>query len=231
VDTHTWPPSSWRAIAFAVVATACARSAPSPVTAQPAGGRVGIHGMVVLGRSVHYFEHIPMFRPPHDEQLVLRVELRDAAGAPIDADFGSATFTFEPARPSSLDDLARVGAALTGDIHRGSFERGGEVAIAGVTATVAAVVLARPLPGKPEVGAYEFGAADDVYVTNAISPDRPVQHILHVIGATEHGVRDAAQPRFVAGGRLAPGAMLGGGETLGAELWCVVGPDFSDPCP
>ncbi len=174
--------------------------------------------MVVLGRSVHYFEHIPMFRPPHDEQLVLRVELRDAAGAPIDADFGSATFTFEPSQPSSLDDLIHAGATITGDIYRGSFERGGETVIAGVTATVSAVVLARPLPGKPAVGAYEFGAADDVYVTNAISPDRPVQRFLHVVGAIEDGVRDSAQLRVVAWRwpALAPGAIRRGTRRRGS---------------
>ena len=187
--------------------------------------------MVVLGRSVHYFEHIPMFRPPHDEQLVLRVDLRDASGAPIDADLGSATFTFEPSMASSLDDLARVGATLKGDIHRGSFERGGEVAIAGVTATVSAVVLARQLPGATEHAAYVFGAGNDVFVTGAIGPDRAVQQILHVAGTVDDGARDTALRIPVASGRLAPGATLAAGLTTDAELWCVVGPDFSDPCP
>lgn len=192
---------------------------------------MGVHGMVVVGHAVHYFEHIPMFQAPHDEQLVLRVELRDASGAVIDADFGAATFTFEPAAPSSLDDLAHAGATLAGTIHRGSFERGGEVAIAGVTATVSAVVLARPLPGAAEHAAYVYGAGRDVFVTGAIGPDRTVQQIFRATGAVDAATRDTARRIPIADGTLASGATLAPGLTTDAELWCVVGPDFADPCP
>ena len=193
----------------------CAQPPPAAKPEAKAAGRIGVHGMVALGRTVHYFEHIPMFRMPHDEQLVLRVDLRDAHGAPIDTDLGSATFTFEPAQPSSLDDLNHAGATLTGAIHRGSFERGGEVAIAGVTATVTAVVLARSLPGSADHAAYVFGPADDAYVTVAIGPDRPFQQILHAKAAA---AVDAARRLAVGDGRLAANAALDDTTATGVEL-------------
>jgi hypothetical protein len=214
------------ALAIAGCAGPAVQSPPAPAPA-PTGARVGIHGMVVVGRAQHYFEHIPMFRPPHDQQLVLRVALRDRAGVALDTDFGARTYTFEPAQPTSLDDLAHAGRTLVGDIHRGSFERGGELAIAGVTATVEAVVLSRPLPGTAAHGAYVFGAGGDTYATGAIAPNRAFQQIVRVTGAA--AAPDVARPVDVADGRLAPGAALGDG-VVAAELWCVAGPDFYDPC-
>src|SRR5512147_3160612 len=94
--------------------------------AHRAGDRVGTHGMVVFGRRGGYFlEHIPMYSPPHDEQLVMRVSLHTAAGAPLDADLSDQGYSLQPATTFSLDELVlREHAGFAGDIHRGNFEAG-----------------------------------------------------------------------------------------------------------
>src|SRR5690349_17757165 len=37
------------------------------------GDRTGLHGMTLFGHKHHFLEHIPMFRRPHNEQVVMRV--------------------------------------------------------------------------------------------------------------------------------------------------------------
>src|SRR3954447_23230882 len=94
-------------------ATTATTPTPSPSAscaarsgAHRAGDRVGTHGMVVFGRRGGYFlEHIPMYSPPHDEQLVMRVSLHTAAGAPLDADLSDQGYSLQPATKFSLDDL------------------------------------------------------------------------------------------------------------------------------
>src|SRR5262245_56190303 len=104
---------------ISLLLVACA-SAPASHEQHAQHARVGLHGMVLFGRTQHYLEHIPMFRPPHDRQLILRVTLRDAAGAPIAADFGAETFSVKPSGTFSLDDLAaKQLPRFTGDIYRG----------------------------------------------------------------------------------------------------------------
>jgi hypothetical protein len=73
-----------------------------------------------------------------------------------------------------------------------------------------------------------FGTAGDTYVTSAIGPDRPFQQILHA----EHAgaSRDTARRIPVPDGKLTRGTQLDDTSTVGAELWCVVGPEFYDAC-
>jgi hypothetical protein len=237
--------------AFAILVAACTARSSGPPPASPGagsevapvgargpdahGGRVGIHGMVVFGRAGHYYlEHIPMFRPPHDAQLVVRATLRDRRGDAVVRDLADGAYTLRPAEPIALDDL--VGGKrtdLVGDLYRGSFERDGAVIEPGVHVAIEARLVVRPLPGPGnEPGYFVIGDGEDAYLTNAIGPDRPYQQILRVLGRAP--ARD--RPARIAGGsgRLAPGmdvTELGSGLTVGPQLWCVVGSEFVDPCP
>ena len=97
---------------LALVAVACSPSTPAPTLAPPPSpadaaspakvGRHAVHGMIVFGGAgATYLTHIPMFRPPHDAQLVLEVARTDTAKS---TDFGAELHTFEP-KPVSLDDI------------------------------------------------------------------------------------------------------------------------------
>lgn len=51
-----------------------------PLIALPAGGRSGLHGMVIFGHGPYFIEHIPMLQSPHDFQIVAEVVIRDKLG-------------------------------------------------------------------------------------------------------------------------------------------------------
>jgi len=157
------------------------------------GDRHGLHGMVLFGRNHHYLEHIPMFQRPHNEQLVMRVTLRDAQGATIDTDFSDQGYSVKPTSQFSLDDVTlRRKATFTGDVHRGNFEDNGPMLKRGVRITVDAILVARNLPGPGDptlasepiaAGDQEYflvGEPDDAYLTNYIRDSRGFQQILRV---------------------------------------------------
>jgi hypothetical protein len=214
------------------------------------GDRTGLHGMVLFGRTSYFLEHIPMFQRPHNEQLVMRVKLRDAQGHAIDRDFGDQGYTVKPTTQFSLDDLSlgkRV--TFTGDIHRGSFETGGAVLLRGVQISVEEVLVARNLPGTEPIAADEqeyfvVGDPDDAYVTNVIRDSRGVQHILRVDAiagfspspSRVHRIKAKALARFAPTTQITavlPKAAAEGTRLvleLGNELWCVRAPDFFEAC-
>jgi hypothetical protein len=206
-----------------------------------AGERSGIHGMVLFGRTHHYVEHIPMFSPPHDEQLVLRVALRDANGAPIARDFSGAAHTIQPTAKFSLDDLA-VGArtSFVGDVFAGNFEGDGTLLLAGVTVTVEQVLVARRLggvaPAADHLPYLLIGEPGDAYLTHVVGE---FQQILRVDSSTltstpAHPIAiHVPGPARLAGGAISIVLTPDHGTVkleLGEELWCMRGPDFTAPC-
>ena len=201
----------------AIVLAACGRH-PEP----EAGGRVGIHGMVLFGKTHHYLEHIPMFSPPHDAQILMRVTLRDDKGAVITDDFSTGPFTVEPTAKWSLDDLiAKRLTTFAGNVHRGGFEQNGPLLRAGVRVTIDDVIISRPLPGSEPIAAgnqeyFVVGEPGDLYLSNVIRTERGFQQLLHVDAAPGAGKRITVP----SADRL----------RTGRELWCVTAPDFMNPC-
>jgi hypothetical protein len=235
-------------IAWILFAVACAKAPPRDREGHDhaAGDRVGVHGMVLFGRSHHYLEHIPMFRPPHDRQLVLRVTLRDAAGAVIAGDFGGATHTVKPSATFSLDDLAAAKLPrFTGDVYRGNFEDGGTQLQAGVTFGVDQVLIARPLPGDEPIadGAQDYlviGEPGDAYLSNVIRSARGFQQILRLDAIDGLAPSPSRVQRVTVSSatRLAPAStdvVTSPGPArvslrVGPELWCLIAPEFVERC-
>ena len=226
----------------ALVVAACSGGA-MPETPSPhphAGDRHGLHGMVLFGRSHHYLEHIPMFRRPHDKQLVLRVSLRDVQGKPIEHDFSATAHSLKPTTELSLDDLAhRKLATFTGDIHRGNFEADAPVVMRGVRITVDDVLVARDLPGSEPIAAGEqeyllVGEPGDAYLTNYIRESRGFQQILRVDALAGITPSRSRVQRLVVRSpdRLAAGSVESqhGTVTIAAELWCLEAPEFVAAC-
>lgn len=205
-------------VVTAVLVFACDRH-------EPAGGRVGIHGMVLFGRTHHYLEHIPMFSPPHDAQILMRVTLRDDRGAVVTDDFSTGPFTVEPSAKWSLDDLiAKRLTRFTGTIHRGSFEADGPTLRSNVQITVDEILVARPLPGSEPIAAgdqeyFVVGEPGDGYASNVIRTDRGFQQLLRVDAAGAVTPQAGKLQRVTLHSRL-----------QAAELWCVTAPDFTNAC-
>jgi hypothetical protein len=209
------------------------------VTAHPhAGDRRGLHGMVLFGRTHHYLEHIPMFGKPHDQQLIMRVTLRDTRGAVIETAFSDTGYSVKPSEEFSLDDLElRTLTTFKGDVYLGNFERDGTVVLQNVQITVDELLVARDLPGSEPIGRGEqeyfvVGEPDDAYLTNVIRSDRGFQQILT---ADVRGDVPAIQRVVVKSPkRLGIGSVKTTKRvavSVATELWCLAAPQFVDPCP
>jgi hypothetical protein len=171
---------------------------------RPAGGRVGVHGMVVMGRDHVFMSHIPMLMAPHDVQLVIEV-----GGVPA-ADRDEPR-TFQP-HPFSLDDL-RSGAltTFTGDLYRGNFEAGGEVIARDVRVSVKRIVHSALLDGHDGPAGADYLAVGDGYAVHVLRTKADVDRVVHL--------RDPA----------AAGAIVRE-PAVDAELSCLVPPDYAAAC-
>jgi hypothetical protein len=197
------------------------------------GARVAIHGMVLFGKRTLFLEHIPMFSPPHDQQLILRVAVGKELPSP---DFSREVHTVKPTSELSLDKLAagRV-RELVGDIYRGNFESGGEKLHSGVRFAIEGIVLSRALPSDEasvngEQAYFVIGSADDAYLSHHIRPARAFQQILAVDGKDPllgGLVPDTARAQQLV---VRGDERLRGGRGTTRELWCLVAPDFVEPC-
>ncbi len=115
----------------------------------------GTHGMALFGdRDGLFASHLPLFRAPHDHQVVLKVKLADpgldrALRAQLDGK--TDLWTIEPERfelsrldPASASPLR----AFAADLYSGHFERDGKRVHAGVQLVVEQVLVYRKLdPG------------------------------------------------------------------------------------
>ncbi len=113
---------------------------------------VATHGMLLFGgRDGLYASHLPMYHPPHDTQVVLRIRFADAS---IESELGNAlaaepaVWTLVPERFDLLrlaPDASQPIRELRVDVVEGHFERGGTRRHAGVLLTVESVPLFRRL--------------------------------------------------------------------------------------
>lgn len=103
----------------------------TPAIARPAHAH-GVHGMVLFGEPGRIFaSHLPLYRHPHNWQVVLELEPVDEAGQKLTNTLleHGGLFTLEPERfdlwrlkPDAREPLKRFSAVL----YRDHFERGGE---------------------------------------------------------------------------------------------------------
>jgi len=134
---------------------------PMPGMDMGPGSDVGLHGMLLFGEGKIYLSHLPMFDPPHNFQVFLRVTLSSEGTEPRSAYLkdraatGTKLYTFVP---EEFPMLGLVGdssrpppvTSFKGSIFRGHFERGGTQLLAGVTASVDEVVYLEELDGTAE---------------------------------------------------------------------------------
>src|SRR4051812_26434995 len=94
---------------------------------------LSVHGMLVFGgKKDTYASHLPMFRPPHDRQVILKIALKDIPGSQtveaytVAKNSGKTLFTIEP----EVMDLEKVVNGSKTDfiaaLYDGHFERGGQ---------------------------------------------------------------------------------------------------------
>lgn len=131
-----------------------------PLQAAAADPSHGVHGMVLFGdRDGLYAAHLPLFRAPHDSQIVLKLRFADAEqerAMRARLDGKTALWTIEPEH-FALRRLAPDAAAplreFRASIVEGHFERGGAVRLKDAALVVERVVLHRGLSAQPAVRA------------------------------------------------------------------------------
>jgi|GEM_PF-3176197 len=166
-----------------------------------AGGRRGLHGMVLFGQGPYFMEHIPMLSPPHDFQIITEVTVKNVEGKKINLNFAHQLWTVRPAANFSLNDF--VSGRLSkfeGAIYRGSFEQNGkqEKGLEKVTFEIQKRHLIRKLPNVSNENEFTLNDDKNEYRINIIRQDDNVQRIEN--------------------------------RTIGKTLWCVTAPDFFQPC-
>lgn len=215
-------------------------------------GRMGVHGMIVFGAGHVFMSHIPMFKEPHDFQLLIEVELPDVPDRP--PSFAGELYTFEP-KAFSLDALRKGELrGIDGTLFRGNFEDGGQPVLKDVHVAVKRIVgTPHPLvdaPASARVLAYTVvGTKDEAYVFHPISKGSDFDQIAAVhIEGVEAGIEDLelldgldvvvtghandVVARLIAGSAAKGYTKTGRHVTITGdkELSCLLGPDFATAC-
>ena len=91
----------------------------------------GVHGMALFGgKDALFASHLPMFHAPHDQQIILQIEILDPAvqhSVSMELERRPELWTLNP-EPFALDALWQTGTPLrefNAEIIQGHFERGG----------------------------------------------------------------------------------------------------------
>lgn len=149
----------------------------------------GEHGMALFGgRDGLYASHLPMFHPPHDYQVLLRVHVADPA---VDAslrrrlDGKPALWTIAPEQ-FELDRLAPGADAplrqFQADLVLGHFEQGGRPQYRSATVVVDQVLLYRQLSGAPQASPtatyLQIGAGRQRFLVKRIDSRPDYDHIV-----------------------------------------------------
>lgn len=144
------------------------------------GDRPAVHGMVVLGERRTYLSHLPLFRAPHDYQVILEASLGGEAGkvtAAFRADrtaTGARLYTLAPERFVLPELVAGTEPrrSFRGTSYRGHFERGGAPIARDVEVEVARVVHFRKLdPGLPRparLSYWLFGGEAETFLAHRV---------------------------------------------------------------
>ncbi|NRQ43443.1 hypothetical protein HRH59_12885 [Rheinheimera sp. YQF-2] len=146
----------------------------------------GSHGMVLFAANDSLLvSHLPLYRPPHDYQLVYEVTLpADIQHAVLAALQQNKLLTLLPA---DFDLRRLINASVftvNADIYRGHFERGGERWLSGIAVTFSRQLYQRRLPDVNKLadnGSYAaFSHHGQMFLLHQIGAAPGYDHILKV---------------------------------------------------
>ncbi|WP_316839453.1 hypothetical protein [Pedobacter gandavensis] len=145
------------------------------------------HGMLLMGTETIYAEHLPMFRTPHDYQVILELEFskeavkkyrKDRAAYPAEL-----VYTIEP-ETFVLPEMVNHTKVFKANVYRGHFERGGTKFIDTVTFKIKKVIYYKQFDKnqqRPENLQYIlFGNKKEQFLSHLISKKPDFNEVLAV---------------------------------------------------
>jgi hypothetical protein len=142
----------------------------------------GSHGMVLFGERGQFLSHLPLYRAPHDWQMLLHVSLAaDSATSVADpvatlradrAASGEVLYTIEPEEFAHSVLETDSPFVFRATVYRGHFERGGTAIIRGAVLKVERVLHRRRLhrDGGPVMNKFIVAAdSGDAYLIHYLT--------------------------------------------------------------
>jgi hypothetical protein len=157
-------------------------------SAQDVGERPAIHGMLMVGGNKIYLCHLPMFKSPHDYQLIVEADLGQAGNSVYLEDRKNhpleKIYTLQPQERFVLPAMIQNPKTFSGKIYRGHFERGGTPIADPVPVTITRVIYFRSFEKdahKAEALDYIlFGSSREQFIAHLITAKPDFDQILGV---------------------------------------------------
>jgi hypothetical protein len=145
------------------------------------------HGMLIFGTNKIYASHLPMFRTPHNYQIILGLVLDAKALQKFITDQKQnpqyTTYTIEPEKFVLPDMVAKKGT-FKANLYRGHFERGGIKIADSITIKIVEVVYFKKFDAnaakQTEANFIVFGNSKEQFAIHQISNKPDFEQILQV---------------------------------------------------
>ncbi len=158
-----------------------------------------VHGMLIFGKEKIYASHLPLFRSPHNYQIILELELDKTSKQKFVADqkqnLDVATYSLEPEK-FVLSEMLVNPKPFKINLHRGHFERGGTQILKGITVTVKQVIFNEKFaPEKARLTVNNFilfGSVNEKFIAHQITAKPDFEQIIQVKSAFVFGTEKYA---------------------------------------
>jgi hypothetical protein len=145
------------------------------------------HGMLVFGKEKIYASHLPMFRSPHDYQIILELELDTNTKKLFVVDQGKNsdhnTYMIEP-ETFILPDMIHNPKPFKANLYRGHFERGGKKIASDIVVSIKQVIYYKKInPEEVKSGTTDFiifGNPKEQFIVHQLTNRPDFEQILEV---------------------------------------------------
>jgi hypothetical protein len=149
--------------------------------------KASTHGMLIFGTTKIYASHLPMFRTPHNYQIILDFALGAKALQKFITDQKQnpqyTTYTIEPEK-FVLPDMVGKKGTFKANLYRGHFERGGIKIADSITLKIVSVVYFKKFDAaatkQTEANFIVFGNNKEQFAIHQISNKPDFEQILQV---------------------------------------------------
>jgi hypothetical protein len=149
--------------------------------------KASTHGMLIFGTDKIYASHLPMFRTPHNYQIIIELTLDKATKLKFVADQKLhpefTTYTIEPEK-FVLPDMINAKGSFKANLYRGHFERGGTKIADSINIKITTIVYFKKFDAnvakQSEASFLVFGTSKEQFAIHQISNKPDFEQILQV---------------------------------------------------